>query len=44
MNPIADIKKIERYFIPTDFMVTNWETLQPFFDELVEREIVSLTA
>ena len=44
MNPSADIKKIDRHFIPTDFVVTNWETLKPFFDELVEREIASLTA
>ena len=44
MNPSADIKKIDRHFIPTNFMVTNWETLKPFFDELVEREIASLTA
>ena len=35
MNPSADIKKIDRQFIPNNFIVTNWEALQPFFDELV---------
>ena len=44
MNPSADIKKIDRQFIPNNFIVTNWEALQPFFDELVVREIASLQA
>jgi oligoendopeptidase F len=44
MNPSADIKKIDRQFIPNNFIVTNWEALQPFFDELVVREIASLLA
>lgn len=41
MNVSADIKKIERQFIPTNFEVSNWETLKPFFDELNERKILS---
>ncbi len=35
----ADIKKIARHFIPADFMVTNWEQLEPFFKDLLERNI-----
>ncbi len=39
MNPSAAIQKIPRHFIPEDFQLSNWETLKPFFDELVIREI-----
>jgi oligoendopeptidase F len=33
----ADIKKIERHFLPEDFRITDWATLEPFFKELSER-------
>lgn len=35
----AAIQKIPRHFLPEDFIVTNWETLEPFFKELVDRNI-----
>ncbi len=35
----ADIKKIPRYFVPQDFMVSNWESLEPYFKDLLERDI-----
>jgi len=35
----ADIKKIERSFLPADFTVTNWESLEPYFKNLLERDI-----
>ena len=35
----ADIKKLERNFLPKDFTVTDWATLEPYFKLLVEREI-----
>ncbi|MEO6232232.1 MAG: M3 family oligoendopeptidase [Ferruginibacter sp.] len=35
----AAIQKIPRHYLPKDFIVTNWETLEPFFKELVERNI-----
>jgi len=35
----ADIKKIERHFVPKDFVVTTWEGLEPFFKNLLERNI-----
>ncbi len=37
----ADIKKIERKFLPKDLAITNWETIEPYFQELLEREIPS---
>ena len=37
----ADIKKIERKFLPKDLIITNWETIEPYFKELLEREIAS---
>lgn len=40
----ADIKKLVRHFVPADFTVTNWETLEPFFKDLVERPIESRAA
>jgi len=41
MNYSADIKKLPRHFLPEDFTVTNWETLEPWFKNLLEREIDS---
>ena len=37
----ADIKKIERAFLPKDFTVTTWETVKPYFKNLNERSINS---
>ena len=37
----ADIKKIERHFLPKDLEVDKWETIEPYFKELLEREISS---
>ncbi|HEX7457363.1 MAG TPA: M3 family oligoendopeptidase, partial [Ginsengibacter sp.] len=37
----ADIKKLERKFLPKDLVITNWETIEPYFKELLEREILS---
>lgn len=39
MNYTADIKKLPRHFVPKDFMVTDWESLEPFFKNLLERNI-----
>src|SRR5262245_30394410 len=38
----ADIKKTERYFLPADFAVTTWDALEPYFKELIDREINSI--
>lgn len=37
----ADIAKLPRVFLPKDFTVTIWETLEPFFKNLQERTISS---
>ena len=41
MNYNADIKKIKRGFVPADFVITDWNSLEPFFKELLERPISS---
>ena len=39
MNYSADIKKIERHFVPKDFVISDWQSLEPFYKNLVERKI-----
>ena len=41
MKYTADIKKLERNFLPEDFTVTDWTALEPYFKELLERNIES---
>ncbi len=43
MAPNAAIQKIIRSFLPNNFQVTNWETLEPFFKILTERPLLSKT-
>ena len=35
----ADIKKVPRSFVTNDFIVTNWESLEPYFKNLLHRNI-----
>jgi len=42
MTYSADIKKVERHFLPKDFVVTDWNSLEPYFKNLQEREITSV--
>ena len=37
----ANIKKLPRHFIPADFVVTTWQSIEPFFKTLLEKEISS---
>ena len=37
----ADIQKTPRHFVPTDFVITDWQHLVPFFKYLLERNIDS---
>lgn len=37
----ADIKKIPRTYLPEDLKVNDWETIEPYFKELLERPIDS---
>ena len=39
MNYSADIKKPERHFLPANFAITDWNSLEPYFKELLERKI-----
>lgn len=41
MNYSADIKKLPRHFLPADFVVTDWDHLEPYFKDLLERPIGS---
>ncbi|AXY76658.1 M3 family oligoendopeptidase [Paraflavitalea soli] len=41
MNFSADIKKLPRHFLPADFVVTDWNTLEPYFKDLLDRSIGS---
>lgn len=38
---IANIQKTPRQFLPEDFSVTNWESLESYFRNLLERPIFS---
>ena len=37
----ADIKKADRHFLPQQFVLSTWEALKPYFDQLLQREINS---
>ncbi|HEX6427805.1 MAG TPA: M3 family oligoendopeptidase [Niastella sp.] len=41
MNYTAEIKKIPRHFLPDNFTVTTWDTLEPYFINLLDRPIKS---
>jgi oligoendopeptidase F len=41
MEYSADIKKLPRHFLPENFMISNWESLEPWFVNLGERQINS---
>lgn len=41
MNYNADIKKLERHFVPGDFKISDWVSLDPYFKNLLERDIDS---
>ncbi len=44
MNLQATLQQRKRSFLPQDFQLTDWARLQPFFEELVNREIDSKQA
>jgi oligoendopeptidase F len=41
MNYSADIKKLPRKFLPEDYKVTDWPGLEPYFKELLDRNLQS---
>lgn len=44
MKLTADIKKLERHFLPEDFKVTTWDALEPYLKNLLDRDIESKDA
>jgi oligoendopeptidase F len=44
MNYSADISKIRRNFLPEDFAITDWASLEPWLQNLMARDINSLDA
>src|SRR5258708_803612 len=44
MTYTADIQKIQRHYLPDDFAVKDWESLEPYFKELAERPVDSVVA
>lgn len=42
MEYTATINKVPRKFLPEDFKITEWQGLEPYFQELLERPINSL--
>ncbi len=41
MNYSADIRKIERHFLPHDLVITDWNSIEPYFTDLINRNIDS---
>lgn len=41
MQYSANIQKLKHSFLPADFILTDWESLEPYFIQLVEKEIAS---
>lgn len=41
MEYSADIKKIERHFLPQDFIIDTWEGLEPYYKNLLDRPVDS---
>ena len=41
MEYTADIRKLERHFIPAGFVITDWAHLEGYFKNLLDREINS---
>lgn len=41
MNYTANISKPKRQFLPEEFTITDWKSLEPYFTELLERKINS---
>jgi oligoendopeptidase F len=39
MTPIAELTKPVRHFLPEDFVVTDWNSLEPYFRELEDRPL-----
>lgn len=41
MNTVEKIERPKRKFLPEDFVITDWNSLKPYFDNLLERKLDS---
>ncbi len=39
MNYSADIQKLQRKYLPVDFVIKDWQSLEPYFKDLDERSL-----
>src|SRR6201986_5407054 len=39
MLPTADLKKPERHFLPAEYVITDWKSLEPYFQDLEQRPL-----
>lgn len=37
--PTANLEKPQRHFLPADYVLTDWKSLEPYFQDLVERPL-----
>ena len=44
MNYSADIQKTRRTFLPKEFTLNTWKDVEPFFNQLLQRDISSKPA
>jgi len=44
MSRTADIQKLSHVYLPSNFVLTDWASLEPFFKELLERPLSDLNA
>lgn len=44
MNYSADIQKLPRNFLPGDFIIKDWQSLEPYFKNLLDRPLESVAA
>lgn len=42
MTAIEKINRPKRTFLPEDFKVSDWNSLKPFFENLLPRELVDV--
>lgn len=43
MESVEKIKRPERHYVPEDFSVKDWDSLKPFFEELVARPLYTVS-
>ena len=41
MQYSANIQKLKHSFLPIDFKLTDWKSLEPYFIQLLDRELLS---